>query len=435
MRSEDAVRPPARLRVLLLAPEYPPVLVGGLGTYLEQLATALVRQGCDVDAFVYAVGHDSLVERDGVTLRFFSLDLDHTRGVDEVMRLVSRRLLELTIAHFAGCGTRPDIIHSHDWFGVHAVGALRRQFDAPVVTTIHFLHTPICSYYGDVPPPGVPEIEVRMCRESDRVIAVSHAMRQLAIDYHGADPDRVTTVWNGCHPAWKPSRTPPADAVPWRRLIPRDARVVLFAGRIVAMKGVDDLLRSAIAVLARVPDAFFVLAGEVHPHFRAVLRGIWQSHDVLKERVLFCGKQPRSELAHLYARASVAVVPAVYGPFGYAALEPMTLGVPVIASRIGGLAELVEEGVSGLLVPVEPRGGERQGANVTALADAQIRVLTDADLAARLADGGRRRAALFTSDEMAARTRDVYASALSARRRTMTSAVDYEDHAQLAPRA
>jgi glycosyltransferase involved in cell wall biosynthesis len=196
-------------------------------------------------------------------------------------------------------------------------------------------------------------------------------------------------------------------------------RLVLFAGRLNPMKGVTDLVESAARVAAALPSVRYALVGGAdHRDYGESVRQAIARHPVLEGRVLLLGKVPRHQLALLYRTADLAVVPSIYEPFGYASLEAMAAGLPVVGTDTGGIAEVVAHGETGLLVPVVPTGDCRREVDVGALARAQLTLLEDAGAARRLGEAGYRRLQeRFTRESMVAATlaafRDGIAQALA----------------------
>jgi glycosyltransferase involved in cell wall biosynthesis len=128
--------------------------------------------------------------------------------------------------------------------------------------------------------------------------------------------------------------------------------IVLFVGRLERVKGIPVLLKAAQLVLRDKPNVRFVFAGSNHPTLKQKdIDEIIQQLS-LEDRMQFLGHVPREQLFHWYYRASLCVLPSYYETFGLAALEPMAFGVPVVATIAGGLPEVIEDGVTGLLVTV-----------------------------------------------------------------------------------
>jgi glycosyltransferase involved in cell wall biosynthesis len=162
--------------------------------------------------------------------------------------------------------------------------------------------------------------------------------------------------------------------------------IVLFVGRLERRKGVSVLLESARLVLAEIRTVHFFLAGGHQPTLAVEYLERLVHHCSLNGHVHFLGHVPREQLCGWYRKATLCVLPSYYETFGIAALEPMAFGVPVIATCTGALSEVVEDGVTGILVaPGDP----------VALASAIIRLLKQGDLREAMGQEGRRRVQRF----------------------------------------
>ena len=178
--------------------------------------------------------------------------------------------------------------------------------------------------------------------------------------------------------------------------------VVLYTGRIEFRKGSLELLRSVDRVASRLPDVEYVIAGARHNSIDdRMLNGALGTNGTRKH-VRMVGHVPWQNLADLYRRASVFVMPSYYETFGISVIEAMAFGLPVVATNAGGLPEVVEDGVTGILVP--PGDSE-------ALGEALLRLLLDPDLRARMGEAGRERVrSEYTVDRIVLQTLDVYQS-------------------------
>jgi glycosyltransferase involved in cell wall biosynthesis len=299
-----------------------------------------------------------------------------------------------------------NVMHVHDWHLWRVAEIVREDVGAPIVTTTHLLHNPIFGWWGMKLPAEVIEVEKAACVNADRVITVSHAMASLVAETYGVARERIVAVHNGLDPASIETFGGAHSGEP--------SSLVVYAGRIVLQKGVAALLHSAPIVLDAVPNARWVLAGPAGEPFpgrrdlQAELRAFVATDPRLGRAITFTGQIARAELAELYRSAALAVVPSVYEPFGYAALEAMCSALPVVATDIGGLPEIVEAGRTGLLVPLAVAGDER-APDVAELARAQIELLRDPSRARAMGDAGRTRAlSAFPPGRMAEETEAVY---------------------------
>jgi glycosyltransferase involved in cell wall biosynthesis len=179
--------------------------------------------------------------------------------------------------------------------------------------------------------------------------------------------------------------------------------VVLYTGRIELNKGSIELLQSVHRVASHCPEVEYVIAGARHNSIDdRTLEGAFGSNGT-RDHVRLIGHVPWQQLAEWYARASVFVMPSYYETFGISVIEAMAFGLPVVATNVGGLPEVVQDGVTGILVP--PKDPD-------ALGDAIVRLLRDPELRRRLGNAGRERVlSEFRTDRIVEQTLKVYESA------------------------
>jgi starch synthase len=234
---------------------------------------------------------------------------------------------------------------------------------------------------------------------ADRVIAVSAQMRGDILTHFRVDPDRVVVIHNGVD-AEAFARTDRQDALARHGV---RAPYALFVGRISEQKGIFQLLEAARALPA---DVQLVLCAsspdtpELLARLEAAVAGRPEVHWIN-------AMLPVPEVVQLYSHAAVFVCPSIYEPFGLINLEAMACGTPVVASRVGGIPEVVVDGETGRLV--EP-------GDVDALGRALRETLADPERARRMGEAGRRRVeAHFSWDRIADRTLMVYGEAIDSR--------------------
>jgi glycosyltransferase involved in cell wall biosynthesis len=221
-------------------------------------------------------------------------------------------------------------------------------------------------------------------RHADRVIAVSEATRQVMQEAEGVPASRIEVVYNGMEPLAAPA---PARVEAVRsELGLAGERVCLMVARLHEEKGHRFLFEAIPAIQAAAGPITFLLAGD-GPHREELVAQV--ARRGLQDGVRFLGR--RSDVAELYSLADVVVLPSLAESFGFALLEAMSLGRPVVAAATGGMCEIVTDGENGRLVPQ---------ANSAALGEAVIRVLGDAAWAGRLGAAGEVRARDFTFDAM-----------------------------------
>ncbi|WP_258726856.1 glycogen synthase [Cellulomonas sp. NS3] len=403
------------MRVDLLTREYPPHVYGGAGVHVAELA-AVLRRSIDVRVHCFdgpreeadVHGYDVPAELAGANAALA------TMGVD----------LQIA-AHLEGA----DLVHSHTWYANlagHLGGLLH---GVPHVVSAHSLE-PLRPWKAEQLGGGYALsswVERTAFEAAAGVIAVSGGMRaDILRSYPAIDPDRVHVVHNGIDLAgWQrptdDEALAQADAVVRRLGIDPDRPSVVFVGRITRQKGLPYLLRAADLLP---PDVQLVLCAGAPdtPQIAAEVTGLV---DELRARrgggVVWIEQMlPRPELVAVLAAGTVFVCPSVYEPLGIVNLEAMAVGLPVVGSATGGIPEVVDDGVTGWLVPIEqvqdgtgtPLDPEKFVAD---LGSALVEAVSDPARAAERGVASRRRVEdHFSWDAVAERTIDVYRSVLGA---------------------
>ncbi|MFJ8345343.1 glycogen synthase [Streptomyces sp. NPDC094153] len=376
------------MRVGLLTREYPPDVYGGAGVHVEFLAREL-RPLVDLEVHCWGEGR-----ADGVVRHRPWSALD---GANDALRTFS-----VDLAMAAALKGR-DLVHSHTWYANLAGHLGKMLHGVPHVMTAHSLE-PLRPWKAEQLGGGYALsgwAERTAIESADAVVAVSGAMREDILGcYPALDPDRVHVVHNGIDTGlYRPDHG--TDALDRVGLDP-DRPYVLFVGRITRQKGVPHLLR---AVRGIDPAAQVVLCAgapdtpEIDREFRELYQELSRTRDGVHwiPRML-----PRPDVIQLLTHAAVFVCPSVYEPLGIVNLEAMACGTPVVASRTGGIPEVVDDGRTGVLVPVDD-------AFETGLARALDSMLADRDGARRMGEAGRRRAVEeFGWDAVARRTVRLY---------------------------
>jgi starch synthase len=280
--------------------------------------------------------------------------------------------------------------------GAMWIGQLYR---IPLVVTLHSME-PLRPWKADQLGSGYlvsSWIEKTTVEAAQRVIAVSHKMREDILEHFDADPARVVVIHNGIDPE-QFKRTEARDALD--RLGVREP-YVLFVGRITDQKGIFHLLEASRRLPASVQVVLCASAPDTPEIEDRLRRTVAEMPQVrwINEMV------PVPVVTQLYSHAAVFACPSVYEPFGLINLEAMACQAPVVASAVGGILEVVEDGKTGLLVPP---------AQPEALAAAITRVLSSPDLARSMGQAGRGRVeAQFSWTSIAERTEQVYAEAIA----------------------
>lgn len=404
------------VRVDILTKEYPPNIYGGAGVHVSELVRALRSRG-DLDVRVHAFGEP--VAEEGTTGYADLPDLADanaaikTLGVDLAM---------------AGDCVGADIVHSHTWYANFAGHLASLLGGMPHVVTAHSLE-PMRPWKAEQLGGGyrVSSFAERTAYESaDAVVAVSEGMRQDVLRaYPTVDPDKVKVVHNGIDSQlWQRHRDP--DTV--RRLgVDPDGKSVIFVGRITRQKGLPYLLRAAASLP---PDVQLVLcAGSPDtPEIMAEVEGLMQELKATREGVVWIPEMlPRADVVALLSAATVFACPSIYEPLGIVNLEAMACELPVVATATGGIPEVVVDGETGWLVPIEQR---QDGSGtpldpdrfVADLAAALNDAVSDVARADRMGLAGRKRAVeSFSWNAIGEQTNQVYLDVL---RRRQLAAMD-----------
>ncbi|WP_031109827.1 glycogen synthase [Streptomyces sp. NRRL S-146] len=376
------------MRVGLLTREYPPDVYGGAGVHVEFLAREL-RPLVDVDVHCWGEGR-----ADGVLRHRPWSALD---GANDALRTFS-----VDLAMAAALEGR-ELVHSHTWYANLGGHLAKMLYGIPHVMTAHSLE-PLRPWKAEQLGGGY-ELsswaERTAIEAADAVVAVSGAMREDILGcYPALDPERVHVVHNGIDTTlYRPDRG--TDALE-RIGLDRSRPYVLFVGRITRQKGVPHLLRAVrdidpaaqVVLCAGAPDT---------PEIDQEFRELFGKLSGVRDGVFWIPKMlPRPEVIQLLTHAALFVCPSVYEPLGIVNLEAMACGTPVVASAVGGIPEVVDDGTTGLLVP----SGDDFEAG---LARAMDTVLGDPEAAGRMGEAGRERAvAEFGWDAVARRTVRLY---------------------------
>jgi glycogen synthase len=361
-------------RALILSWEYPPLIEGGLARHVRKLSEGLAELGTEVHVLTRG-GEESPPEEEvaGVAIHRVR-EPTRPRDLGEFVTWVERMNADMLAAGVElGDRYEFDLVHGHDWLVAAACDHLARRFGAPLVTTIHATeHGRHQGWVEAHPQSYIHGVERWITNRSDRVIACSYYMREQIEDIFGVEEECVTVIANGIDP----DDLQPHDAPGLERLRSEfaapDERLVLLVGRLVYEKGFQIALEAMPALIERLPDTRFIVAGSgTH---EAELRR--QAAELgLGRHGAFLGWIGDDVLHSLYRIADVCVVPSIYEPFGLVALEAMASGCPCIVADTGGLREVVPHGEVGLRF----RAGDPDD-----LVEVTARVLSDADLGGRL---------------------------------------------------
>lgn len=390
------------LRVSILTREYPPHIYGGAGVHVGQLVPQLRKFTESVE--VQCMGEP----REGATAHAE----DFPPGANAALRVLGA---DVSMANAIG---DVDVIHSHTWYANFA-GLIGSKFrDVPHVVTSHSLepHRPWKAEQLGGGYRVSSWAEKTAFEDAAAVISVSEGMRtDVLASYTSLDPARVHVVKNGIDPEeFKPDHgTDVVDSLG----VDRDRPLVVFVGRITRQKGLVHLVRAAqqfdpdtqLLLLAGAPDTPEIAAefDTAFAELNRVRSGVTWVQEML----------PRASVRQVLTHATVFACPSVYEPLGIVNLEAMACETAVVASAVGGIPEVVVDGVTGTLVPYDPKqaGDPAFVAGFEESFAAEINRLTrDPALAERYGKAGRKRCIdEFSWEKIAQETVAVYEKAIA----------------------
>ena len=401
--------------VALLTREYPPDVYGGAGVHVEYLARELATL---VDVTVHCWGAERTAA-DGGPAVVAHTPWEALAGTSPHAAALQAVSIDLTMA--AGV-EGADLVHSHTWYANLGGHLAKLIYGIPHVATVHSLE-PMRPWKAEQLGGGYAVssfCERTALEHADGVIAVSQEQaRDVLACYPAVDPSRVSVIYNGIDTdEYAPDR---ATDVLARYGVDPDQPSVVFVGRITRQKGVTHLLDAAlqidraaqIVLCAGAPDTPEI-AAEIEAKVERVRAE--RGNIVWLEQML-----PKADVIQLLSHATVFICPSIYEPLGIVNLEAMACEAAVVATRTGGIPEVVEDGVTGLLVPFEPsEDGSREPVDPARfaqdLADRVNELLADPSRAEQFGKEGRRRAVeRFSWSAVAAETVVLYQRLLDGR--------------------
>lgn len=408
------------MRIGFFVWEYPPAVVGGLGTYAEYITREFVAMGHDVTVFTMNTGNQKTREVfKGVEIhRPLNADVSNVfpMFVTEDLKKWGTNIHffndifiynVLSATKFINSlikkeGNKFDITCVHDWLSSISGIIVKNQTKIPVVFHVHSTEWGRSGSKGSE---VVSHLEVATAEAADHIITVSHAMREDLIR-HGWPGQKISTVWNGVDPKrYNPEKYSKEDVQKIREKygIPENGKMLFFLGRLTWVKGVRNLVQAMPLVLKEYPNTKLVILGKGEEqkditetaHRLGIAGNVLTRFDFL----------PEEERILHYAASDVCIFPSIYEPFGIVSLEAMSMAKPLVVGA---------QGVVGFKEQVMSSGPEQNGIHVNGNDPADIawgikEVLKDEDRAKRWGKNGRRRVIkYFTWREAAEQTLQIY---------------------------
>jgi starch synthase len=375
------------LKVTLLTNEYPPYIYGGAGVHVDYLSRFLAKYiAVEVRTFGDQIANQPNLQITGFT------------GWEALgKQLPFSRVLNTLAVNLAFNNTALDsqIVHCHTWYTFFAGFLAKQLYHLPLVVTMHSLE-PLRPWKEEQLGAGYglsSWIERNTVEQADRVIAVSAEMKADILRCYKIAPEKIAVIHNGI------------DLEQYRPTTDRSylakkgitGPYLLFVGRISRQKGILQLIE-AMAYLKDTGFKLVLCAGapDTPELEREVQQGIAANPNIIWINEMV----PKPKLIQLYSHALLFVCPSIYEPFGIINLEAMACQTPVVASRVGGIKEVVVDGETGVLV--EPDQPQKLAAAIRSLS-------ADPDLVQRFQLAGRRRVEqYFGWDVIAHRTIELY---------------------------
>ncbi len=363
------------MKVTFIAKEYPPYIYGGAGVHLKYLSQELSKF---IEVEVRCFG-DQYISVDNLVVKGYKgwekLKCEHEPKFNAAFDTISTNLLMV-------CDKiDSDIVHTHTWYGHFAGFLAKLLYKIPLVCTCHSLE-PLRPWKQDQLGQAYylsSWLEKVGIESADMVIAVSRTTKNDILKYFNISEERVTVIHNGIDiNKWKP--TPISESLKKEYNIKDD--YILFVGRPTKQKGMEYLIEAADYI-----DIQIVMAA-TGADTKEYEQEIAQKIQTKKNIVWINKLLKEEEYIQLYSSAKIFVCPSIYEPFGIINLEAMSCEVPVVASAVGGILEVVVPEETGILV--EP-------ANPQQIAEAVNRLLKDESLRRKMGRAGRERVEKYFS--------------------------------------
>ena len=398
------------MKVCLLTNEYPPYFYGGAGVHVDYLSRELAKS-IEVDVRCFG---DQRVKAGNLTVTGFELDSSTFTCPPKLQSAFGavRRCTDFNTADI-----NAELVHCHTWY-THFGGILaKKNYGIPLVITVHSLE-PLRPWKREQLGGGYDFslwVEKTALEMADAIIAVSQQTKRDIERLFQVDPDRVHVIYNGIDLEEFRKVQSTATLANWGIRPP----FLLFVGRVTRQKGIVHLVRAIefldpgfqVVLCAGAPDT---------PDIGEEMREAVEKMRAQRPGIIWIAEMADKEtLRELYSHATVFCCPSIYEPFGIINLEAMACETAVVATAVGGIKEVVVDGETGLLVPIdqmetspfEPRDPVQFARD---LADRINRLMADPDLCERFGRAGRKRAEeKFSWSAIASQTRALYRRVLA----------------------
>ena len=387
------------MKILMLTWEYPPRIVGGIARVVHDLSHRMIKDGHEVTVITYKDGNAPYVEDDkGVKVyRVDNYMINPNNFIDWIMQLNFNMLAKAN--EIIAKEGKFDVIHAHDWLVTYAAKALKESYKIPIVATIHATENGRNSGIHDETQRYINDTEWMLTYEATEVIVNSNYMKNELQRIFGLPFEKINVIPNGINLTNFSGVERDYD---FRRQFAMDnEKIILYVGRLVYEKGVQNLIGAMPKILSNYHDAKLVICGKggMMDELKQEARNLG-----IENKVYFAGYCDSKKIQKMYKCADIAVFPSTYEPFGIVALEAMLAGVPTVVSDVGGLNEIVEHGVDGM---------KSYAGNSNSIADSVLTLLFDAKLCSAVSKNAVKKVKeMYSWNKIAQDTHYVYEQAI-----------------------
>lgn len=359
------------MKILMLTWEYPPRVVGGISKVVYDLSHKMVKEGNEVTVVTYRDGDNVKYYENDKGVEVYRVDnymIRPNNFIDWIMQLNFNMITKAN--EIINKNGKFDVIHAHDWLVAYSAKSIKESYNIPLISTIHATESGRNSGIHDETQRYINDSEWMLTYESSEVIVNSNYMKNEVQRLFGLPYDKINVIPNGVNLQLFSNVNIDYD---FRRQYAMDnEKIILYVGRLVYEKGIQNLISAMPKVLDRYHDSKLIICGRggMIDELREQVKYLG-----IENKVYFAGYCDSKKMQKMYKCADVAVFPSTYEPFGIVAIESMLSGTPTIVSDVGGLNEIIEHGVTGM---------KSYAGNANSIADSVLALLFDPKLCANI---------------------------------------------------
>ena len=359
------------MKILMLTWEYPPRVVGGISKVVYDLSHKMVKEGNEVTVVTYKDGDNVKYYENDKGVEVYRVDnymIRPNNFIDWIMQLNFNMITKAN--EIINKNGKFDVIHAHDWLVAYSAKSIKESYNIPLISTIHATESGRNSGIHDETQRYINDSEWMLTYESSEVIVNSNYMKNEVQRLFGLPYDKINVIPNGVNLQLFSNVNVDYD---FRRQYAMDnEKIILYVGRLVYEKGIQNLIAAMPKILDRYHDSKLIICGRggMIDDLREQVKYLG-----IDNKVYFAGYCDSKKMQKMYKCADVAVFPSTYEPFGIVAIESMLSGTPTIVSDVGGLNEIVEHGVTGM---------KSYAGNANSIADSVLSLLFDPKLCANI---------------------------------------------------